>query len=287
MRKLLTSALLVLLVFLVIGCGGSSGNPPSFEITHLYWYGESLHPSYTATFGSPDPFTAALNFDIKYSGDISYSDIEKIIYTSLNTGIHWTLIPETGHVDNSLKIIHLIRCYLSDKLHVIPTGDFRVDVYLKGNSTPKSISKTFGIPGDLSPNGKNYLYSESYAGPYPSDYGPLLKWAQVSSLSKLGTEIKIDFTVNDNNVNDGWLWFYDSNKKYIGNTSRFNEMGLLLNKSGVTNTITLQDNSPYFHLASPATFSNISGVIVVLCDGAQYPDVINYDYRSISEYKTF
>ncbi len=220
MKKLLIVMLLMSLILLVIGCGGGPPQTSSFQIEHLYWYGDNIDPGYWTRETVVPPttiFTSALNFIIKYSGNISYQDIDRIVFTSVDTGIWWRFYPEARHFDTSNQISFLW-CYYTDSPHTIPIGEYRAEVFLKGGSTSTSVTATFSAPGSTTTNNIRYLYSENYSFSPPFDYDTLLKRAENISVDKTETGITVNFTSDDPRVYDGFLWFFDTGGNYVGSS---------------------------------------------------------------------
>ena len=80
-----------------------------------------------------------------------------------------------------------------------------------------------GFPGNKTNSGDAYVFSvEDETTPlYPQVTVPALQRATISSFQVSPTEIDISFSINGNNVDNGYVLFYDSSNVYIGRSPYF------------------------------------------------------------------
>jgi hypothetical protein len=157
------------------------------------------------------------------------------------------------------------------------------------DSRDHEISRTDTFNGPGGALGYSFAYTEDFGG---VTFGgtPLIRRATPLSGDRYRNRIEVQFTVNDADVYDGYVWLYDSSAHYIGWTDWFRTTingGGGLYTNGATNTLVA-----YFTGLDLGTHSasEIGGFHVVLTDGTQYvqpSDDTWYDYRSISAYGTF
>ena len=162
---------------------------------------------------------------------------------------------------------------------------------------------TMEIPGNKTNSSDAYVYSlqDETTPLYPQVTIPAVQRATTSSFQASTTEIDVSFSVNGNNVNNGWIWFYDSTNIYIGRSPFFldsstgavfgglNSGTSFNNADGQSNSIVLINGQlidSNGNAVSDSDFSRIAHCRIVLIDGAQYVAIgrgyTDYDYRSIS-----
>jgi hypothetical protein len=112
-----------------------------------------------------------------------------------------------------------------------------------------------GIPGNVSNNGYSYLYSPQDEGvaTYPATTVASIERPTVTAFTNNTTSISVSFTINGNNVHNGYAWFYDSSNTYVGKflyfldktsgaiTSRLSG-GVFNHADGQSNTLSLSLN---------------------------------------------
>jgi len=151
-----------------------------------------------------------------------------------------------------------------------------------------STTVSFNRPGSSS--GSGFIYSEDYSGDRTGG-AEMLNRASNLSGTKGVSDLTISFTVDDSQVINGWIWFYDDSVEvnYITVSDWLKGTvngGGGLNTNGALNTLNISA-AELGDLGSYA-FSDIAGFHVILTDGDQYaPEDTYYDHRSISAYKLF
>ncbi len=286
-----------LAVVLLLGCGGSGGSPPphpSVTITGLGWYEENIDPSFWQT-PPPSGQTAFYDFMIHYAGNITFGDLQYArVY--LPNGRYWTISRDSTFFDaTNQRIGGWGRWYDSTYVNVLPIGFLQVEVKLNDGV---DATYTANIPAPASTTAGTYatMHTEDLLSP-PTTSAPMVKRATVGPTNTLTSAtgvISITFSVNDPKIYNGFVWFYDAGKAYLGGFFLFRNpstglfasqlAGSTLYTDGTTNTLTLQAGD--LRLNAGATVSQIASFHIVLTDGAQYgvqaSGILRYDCRSIS-----
>jgi len=297
-RKSSLIILLILLSFLFFNC------PPVVEeedfdisIDDLGWYIENIDTSYWT--GTAPDATCFYDFFIHFKGNFSLGDISYARVYAINSTIFWNLPINSTFVDMANKVIMSPRFYYETPGHYLPIGNVKGEIKLK-NGQKASFDKIIPAPGSTSQGTYNFVYTEAYSSTPGADFAPMVKKASVTSYSKndINQTVSITFSINDNKVCDGWIWFYDSSNNYIGVSTHFIDTatgnlytslftGGVFNTNGTNNTFNITDTDITF--GTGYDFSNIAKFIIVLRDGKQYmPDSYSsYDCRSISVKSTF
>ncbi len=237
-----------------------------------------------------------MNFFIYYDGDISASDIKsaRIYVTAEN--YYWTLHPDKM-LDTEKKMIGGWFKFFSNNPNVLPIGQLKAEIILN-NGERSSLYKTIPAPGSTLTDDFSYVYTPEEISSY-SQGTPLIQRAVVgaSTVQTSTQTLSINFSVNDNNVYNGIVLFYDANGSPVGysaeefrdhNSTSLSPIINSLNTDGSTNTITIQNSDIKYQ--NDATFNDISKYIVVLTDGSQYADqglYSSYDCSSISAKVSF
>lgn len=294
LRRWAPTRLVAFAALLLSGCGGAGGSPPpSVTITGLGWYEENIHPSFWQT-PPPGGQTAFYDFIIHYAGDITFADLQYArVY--LPDGRYWLISRDAALFDAANhRIGGWGRWFDDTHVNLLPIGSLRVEVRLNDGV---DATYTANIPAPASATAGSYttMHSQDLLSAPPNS-APMVARATIGSANTLtsatGT-ISLTFSVNDPKVYDGWVWFLDAGKTYLGGFFLFRNpsTGLFapqlasstLHTDGTTNTLTLQAGD--VQLNPGATVGQIASFHVVLTDGAQYAQggsVLKYDCRSVS-----
>lgn len=280
----------------------SDSDMKSLTITSVAYYATTCPSDY---WQSSVTYKANLvyYFGIHFAGDIQASDVLYArIYLPNNSSSYWTLDLAKGF-DAADSEIWGANCYDGDDIKALPIGTMKAEIKLTDGAVA-DYSFTMGVPGSKTANGYSYAYSkDDEPSPFYASSTPAIQRPTVNSLTLSGgSTLSISFTVNGDNVHNGWIWLYDSSDTYLGRFSYFLDPangavsprlsgGLFNYSNGGTNTVTLSvadlvDSSG--NAMSAAAFSTIAHCRVVVCDGAQYAApgrYASFDYRALSAYR--
>jgi hypothetical protein len=301
MRRLKSVSLFFLVVLVVLGCQQPGGHDTKITITYLGWYYENIDTSFWTTPPS-NGTTSFYDFFIHYDGDIGYGDIKSANVIAPD-GNWWNVCPDSSFFYPQYKVIGGFGRWWdgSAALDLLPIGDFQVEVTL----TNGSISRYTGripAPGSTTTGPYAWMHSQDAPSP-PGNSAAMPVRATVpagSTLTQSSQTISISFTVNDAKVYNGFVWFYDSSRNYLGEYSYFRDPATgainaplgTLNVAGGTNTLTLQAANLTYASGIDAAqfFAQASRFMIVLTDGLQYgiqsSGVATYDGQSISAMTT-
>ncbi len=300
LKKLNLIILLLTSAVLFFNCPSAVEEDEQYDIgiDNVGWYIENIDTGYWT--GTAPDATCFYDFMIHYSGNFPLSKIDSSTIYALNSTIYWNMRIDSDHIDAENKVIYSPRFYSSSMRHYLPIGNIKATIRLK-NGQKVSFDKIIPAPGSKSQDTYNYVYTESYSSIPGSDFTSLIKKAAIGSYSRdsINQTVSIPFSINDNRVCDGWLWFYDSSNNYIGFSSHFIDTatgnlnsslftGGTFNTDGILNTFNIADTNITYNTGY--NFSNITKFVLILRDGKQYiPDsrYSAYDCRSISAKKTF
>jgi hypothetical protein len=292
-RKLAVPVLsMTLLPILFLGCGGSSSSSPSITITGVTWVEENIDPSFWQT-APPNGQTAYYDFWIDYTGDIALGDIQYArVY---GPGVVWNIIYNSKLFSaTSRQIGGYGRWYDAVNPNLLPIGPLQVEVKLNSGADARYA---LSVPAPASTTAGSYttMHTEDLLSPLATS-APMVKRATIGATNTLTAstqEIGITFSVDDASVYDGFVWFYDASKNYLGGFFYFRDpatgsvsprlAGSSFHVDGTSNTLTLQPND--LQLNTGASFGQIAQFGIGLTDGAQYVQTsgqLRRDCRSIS-----
>ena len=296
-----TTVLVTALTLFLVACGGTTNttapktpNPETptsqkqASIRKVGWTLENRDPSWS-TSGNTAFLRASIYFTDTTLEASDFASIE--ISDSTDRDIVWTFDEEADFEDNFNSENDVFRTNLvhssQDDGSVIPLGTYTFEAKLKnGRSATKAL--LVSAPGSTAAAGKNFGYTENYSGATnaPSNFVALPKRAAVESavLDLQASNISVAFSVTDDTIYSGWLWFYDSAGDYVGYSYNFRnyKTGVLMEQlnegaslftDGATNTVTLAASAEQLSLEENKTLSDIASISVVLTDGGQYVDV--------------
>ena len=284
----LITTILLGFIFIVATGGGSSGGGGNYsiEITKFDWIIENIDPSFWSD--PPGTATCFYNFWISYEGDnIGVNAIESArVY--LPSGIPCVL--SADQLNPVSKYISGGRYMWNGDLgNSLPIGTLTAEIILaNGNTT--TYNQTIPVPGSKTSNGFSYVYTEDYVTS-DSDYTPMLKRATIESCKKGGGTIRIEFSVSDSNVYNGYVNFYNSEGYFIAQTKalfRNTDTGVLsdiinsgtgFHTNGSVNLLEITNGDISFETGYE--YADILKVMVVLRDGAQYGTRVP-DYHCMS-----
>lgn len=285
-----------LAALLLFGCGGSSGSPPplpSVTITGLGWLEENIDLSFWQA-PPPGGETAFYDFWIHYAGNITFADVQYArVY--LPNGHYWTISRDSTFFDaTNQRIGGYGLWYDSANPGLLPIGPLQVEVKLN-DGVDATYTATIPAPASTTAGSYTTMHTEDILTPPPNS-APMVARATVGPTNTLTSAtgvISITFSVNDPKVYDGFVWFYDANKAYLGGFFYFRNpsngqvgsqlAGSTLHVDGTINTLTLQPSD--LLLNAGATVPQIASFGIGLTDGAQYPQgssTLRRDCRSVS-----
>lgn len=296
MRILKRNLCYLFVFFILVAAAGceSSENPKTITIKSLGWFIDNIDYSYWSS------GTAASHcfyqFGITYEGDISLSDVSYARIYLPGSSTYWTMPLSSSTFNSTTKRIGSSWFYYTSTSNVLPLGTVKVEVQLT-NGSMATLSKLIPAPASNSTDGYSYVHTEDYSTS-SSAYVQTLKRPAIVSKSKSSSNISITFTSNDTKFYNGYIWFYDSNKTYLGMSKRFRDTlstsvssiinsGSSINNNGTNNTVSLVASDIDFVTGD---FNQISSFIVLLTDGSQYVSFGKYsscDSRAFSPRTSF
>jgi hypothetical protein len=140
---------------------------------------------------------------------------------------------------------------------------------------------------------KRYLFGETFPGPFTDEYAPALRIGKISNVAAVEQQsVTIEFTLDDERIANARFYFYDSKKRYMGETAWVynvqtkktlstlnNGQGLMVNGR---NTVTFAwDDINMEH----GKLTKTRYIVVDLKDGRQFSDTkdpVNFYYSSMS-----
>jgi hypothetical protein len=277
---------------LALACHGSDAAGPTVTVKGVGWYEENIDPSFLIS-PPPNNGTAFFDFWVFYDGDIAFDDLQYArVY--LPDGSYWNLAPTADFLDTTKKAIGgWRRWWWVTTPGMLPIGPMRAEVKLR-NGADSSAGFNIPAPGSSTSGTYTTMHTEDATSP-PLDSAPMVRRATpgaTNTVTAATQTITITFSVSDTKVYDGWVWFYDTSKTYLGVSKYLMDpatgaaspllAGSVLHRDGTTNTLTLSASD--VSLVSGKTFDQIAAARVVLTDGAQYTSTthLRYDCRSIS-----
>lgn len=288
--------MIMLIVVFLAGCTPS--NKTDVSLSMVYYV---LRNTPSDWWNPSSTIKPALTYDftLVFEGNLSASDIVSARVYLPNLTSYWTLDP--SNFNGSTNRLRQSGFYWGNHIHELPIGNLRAEVELS-NGTELEYVFTMGIPGHKTNNGMSYVYSadDGILPTYPGVSVAALRRPTISNHSISNSEINITFTVNDENVNNGWIYFYDAAGNYIGWTKYFRDAitGVCLdclntgsgfnhgesgdNSAIITNTDIFDADG---NAISSSVFSTITQCRLVVVDGAQYEtstSYSHYDYISFS-----
>ena len=159
------------------------------------------------------------------------------------------------HYDTASHVfgVELIFDDYADNGSVLPIGRYNFTVTYSNGAVAKS-SLLVPAPGSTKMGSTSYVYTEDYdeASNPPSNYAPLPLRASINSAvyDSSASNLTIKFTVDDEKIYNCFVWFYDKNLYYVGETDWYRNFktgavsswlndGSILYTDGTENTIVL------------------------------------------------
>lgn len=289
LRRFLVAGILML-VFVMSSCYidfGGSGGTKRVTVTEFGWTYSNVNTAYWPdTAPSEEVF---LSFALRVQEtNLLESDFGRVTFSA--RGESWTVDSSGLDYDASNSVLTILPLSLEDSPYALPLTGWTVTVELANGMED---SRTFDLnpPGEREPDSNwTHVHNESYADP-PGTYVEMVNQPSVSRHEWSGSSIKVNFEVNDTDVYNGWVEFYDSGDRYLGRSTFFVDW-----ESGATNEALItsgpldtQDNTNVTSIEEAdvdslgnAAFSDIAKVVVVVSDGFQYKRASAYNYQGIS-----
>ena len=307
LKKIFSSMVIIfcsLMIIVSLGCdivnpvGEEKNGKP--EITSASgWVVENIDPSYWTKWNRDDlGVTAFINFWIRANDP---DGMEDIIYVSVTApdGKAWVLRDKTSgplipfwedrdegrfldHYNEEGGYFGGLRRYFSlDRPDSIHLGEYIVSV---GDSADQVVTEKFNVNYPGSKSGSGIIHTESYEGS-TSVGADMMNRATLLSAIKDNNTITIQFLVSDSRAYTGVVWLYDISANFITSSGSFKDKvneGAGLYNSGGINKVEIQSSD--LELGNQ-TFKDVTGIHLVLYDGAQYAPEETYDHVSISQYR--
>jgi hypothetical protein len=290
---------LACILVLFTSCDLAERNP---AISDIGWTVENIADSWWGT--SSTKRSANINFWISFEeSELTAEYIESVSILAPNDrswvydepeAIDARFDPDSGVFGGWQR---LYSPYYQSNGSVLALGDYVFEItYTSGVIVSETL--TVPAPGSTTTNSMSYFYTEDYIGASspPSGYIALPKRAEISSaiFDTVNSEIDISFSVDDSNIYNCSIWFYNSAGTYVGGVDWFRDFSTGILSSMINNSSELYTDGTTNNIAVPYTeinflsdysSSNIFSMHIVLSDGKQYVSstVSGYDTRSVSE----
>ena len=286
----------LILAFILAACPlpNDTDNTGS-EIESINWVIDNIDSSFSESI----PYSASIQFFIKFeTPGLTASDIASVYIESPIKDISWVVANSASITEGYDAEENYFWCRLSSSSSstngsVLPVGTYNFTVRYSNGSIAKS-SLLVPAPGAIETGSTLYVYTEDYMEALnpPSDYAALPRRANNISAVLSASELTIKFSVNDGNIYNSEVWFYDSEQAYIGTTNWFRDFstGLVssalndgkLHNDGTENTLVLSEFDIEF--AEGKGMTDIDSLFIILTDGIQHvSNVRTYDTTSISQ----
>lgn len=256
---------------------------------------------------SPDaqgavPFTASIDIDVSYSGDLlEASDIAsaQLTWSDGSKQLPWDI--DFSDHDNWLSIfpaqlLYGTQTFHADSSNAIPSGEYTFTVELN-NGFSDSVTYFIPQPGVLTSSSSKTLYTEDYTGTITADHQQLIKRATNLAGAFSNNQVHLEFSSDDEQFYSFFVLLYDDNTNRIGRSAKgrsilsetiadFVNSGTSLYNDGSLNELTLDEADIQFE--SSHSMSDIQAARVLLTDGAVYAgDSETYTSYSVSDYLIF
>jgi hypothetical protein len=281
MKQFITSTILCgIILTTTISC---NLQPITVTVTGLGWVIKNFPSSYWL--GSPPPSSCFYDFWIYYTGTFALSDIEYArVYNNNKT--RWWDIPLVEDYFTSEYIGGWFSFYDNDYFNTLPIGNLTAEIKLK-NGSISSFDKVIPAPGSTTTLGYEKVYTEDCSvPPYNSInmiYRPVVTG---STISYGGSELTINFAIDDSRVYNGWVWLYDSSNNTVAySTLHFRDstngnltsiISSPFQNDGTPNTVSITNTDLTF--ITGRSFNEIAKLIVVVTDGNQFALEGKYNY---------
>jgi hypothetical protein len=228
MEKYLSGFLVLPLLLLLASCTSqlpaelpASGGKAGYEIRNVLFVFEDIHPSFWSSASSSDSLflSVFIYFDAVAPAK---EEIEEIrIYDESRR--FWTMSLDDHAVAGKSYIGGYTR-FRTDEYSlnwsVMSLSVYRIELHLKN----KRVYTHRYNPPDPDENGRDtklFLYSADYAGRKDDSYIQTVARAVITEAKRDGGIIAVTFAVDDERAGNGEIVFYNTEKKYAGETDRF------------------------------------------------------------------
>ena len=265
------------------------------EIESINWGIDNIDSSFSESI----PYSASIQFFIEFeTPGPAASDIASVYIESPIRDISWVFanpaqITALYDAEGNYFWCRLFSDFPSANGSVLPVGTYNFTVRYSNGSVAKS-SLLVPAPGAIETGSTLYVYTEDYmaASNPPSIYAALPRRANNISAVRLASELTIKFSVNDGNIYNSKVTFYDSEEAYVGTTDWFRDFSIgsvssalnngKLHNDGTENTLVLPESDIQFDEGKG--MSDIYSLFIILTDGFQYASNDSpYDTRSVSQ----
>ena len=281
--KALSVPLFVAVVVVFMSCenAGTNGPGKTVEITDVGWRFENTDRAF---YDPQSNYSARAYFSIIVNDDIVEEDVESMVISA--NGITWTYESDEIDIgtDNDFDVILVHGSAGGD---TIPLTGWEFTVTLT-NGESATVTRDYAPPNASTPN-QATAYTEDYTGS-TSGMVSMLARGTISSATFDGTDLVVEFSVNDSRVANAWLWAYTASGKYIGSTSPVASWDATetvdtdiltppFSDDGSTNTMSIQQTE--FDVSSDVYgWDDIGSVVLLLTDGSQWTGDYDFDFRS-------
>jgi hypothetical protein len=215
-----------------------------------------------------------LNVFVFYQGATLDSSVIREMKIYDKNGVNWTKTPEV--TPNYVGGWSRFRTAdYSVNYSVLSLSEYTIEITL----TDGKVYRRKYDPPDPEigvSNTKKYIYSADYKGRKDDEYVQCLPRAEIKESIIEDDLIRLVFSVDDHRVNNGYVQFYDKDKKYLARVSQFKNayslevapylnQGTALFVDGTDNKLSIAQRDLEF--SKGRSFSEIKYAIVVLTNG--------------------
>lgn len=231
--------------------------------------------------------TMFVSFWVYYDEDLEASDIKDAVVVDPN-GAQRTIPVGELIVDTKDKCIDIRRQCYADALDKIPLGFWTITIRLVDGKTATTVELVSEPGSSVSPTHRFVTASDTV----PATETAMLTPASIQSAVISGDSLTIKFHETDPNVRNAFIWFFNAQDEYLGNSGFLRQDATTVNpvleyyaQSTGDYTVTINEGS--IVNTSLASLDGIASCQIVVTDGLQYGSYTDYDYRAVGEMRAF
>jgi len=246
------------------------GDKDLFTDMRVQFVFEDIDPKF---WSKPTAGSMHLNIFMFYQGATLDSSVIKEMRIYDKNGVNWTRSPKVtpNYVGDWSRSI---TSNYSINYSVLSLSEYTIEITM----TDGRVYRRKYDPPDPEIGGTNtkkYIYSADYNGRKDDEYVQCLRRAEVKESAIEDDLIRLVFSVDDHRVNNGYVTFYDKDKKYLAQAQFKNayslEVAPYLNRGtalfidGRDNELSIAQTDLAF--SKDRSFSEIKYAVVVLTNG--------------------
>jgi len=245
------------------------------------------HIDATSWTSTPPAATMFTTFWVYYDEDLEVSDIKEAVIENPN-GVQWTLPVDRLTVDTEYKRIKTNKLWYKDTADKVPLGLWTITIRLVNGKTA-SIVELVSEPGSGAFPAHLFVTASDTV---PATETAMLTPASIQSAVISGDSLTIKFHETDTNVRNAFIWFFDAQDEYLGNSGFLRKDATTVNPvleyyAQSTGDYTVTINGGSIVNTSLASLDGIASCQIVVTDGLQYGSYTHYDYRAVGEMRAF